>query len=141
RDVLAARERDLVPVRRRRVGARAVSPRHVLRPLHRARPGGYARAQPRGGRARGAALARERARARALVSGRRLTRRGLLAAAGAGGAAVALGGVEVERLATGGGDDDGARPIPFHGANQGGIVTPAQDRLHFAAFDVTSDRR
>ena len=30
---------------------------------------------------------------------------------------------------------------PFHGAHQAGITTPAQDRLHFAAFDVTTDSR
>ncbi|THJ67131.1 deferrochelatase/peroxidase EfeB [Arthrobacter echini] len=30
---------------------------------------------------------------------------------------------------------------PFHGEHQAGIVTPAQDRLHFAAFDVTTDSR
>lgn len=30
---------------------------------------------------------------------------------------------------------------PFRGAHQAGIVTPAQDRLHFAAFDVTTDSR
>ncbi|MCU7725352.1 iron uptake transporter deferrochelatase/peroxidase subunit [Actinoplanes sp. KI2] len=31
--------------------------------------------------------------------------------------------------------------IAFHGATQAGIVTPAQDRLHFVAFDVlTKDR-
>ncbi|MCD4524349.1 iron uptake transporter deferrochelatase/peroxidase subunit [Nocardioides sp. cx-173] len=29
----------------------------------------------------------------------------------------------------------------FRGAHQAGIVTPAQDRLHFAALDVTSDSR
>ncbi|ACU72788.1 Dyp-type peroxidase family [Catenulispora acidiphila DSM 44928] len=28
--------------------------------------------------------------------------------------------------------------VPFYGANQAGIATPAQDRLAFAAFDVTS---
>ena len=37
----------------------------------------------------------------------------------------------------------GRRPgvdrYPFHGEHQAGIVTPAQDRLHFAAFDVTAD--
>ena len=27
--------------------------------------------------------------------------------------------------------------VDFHGAHQAGIATPAQDRLHFAAFDVT----
>ena len=31
--------------------------------------------------------------------------------------------------------------VAFHGAHQAGIVTPAQDRLHFAAFDVISDDR
>ena len=30
---------------------------------------------------------------------------------------------------------------PFRGQHQAGIVTPAQDRLHFAAFDVTTDDR
>src|SRR5680860_997718 len=30
---------------------------------------------------------------------------------------------------------------PFHGRHQAGIVTPAQDRLHFAAFDVTTESR
>ena len=31
--------------------------------------------------------------------------------------------------------------VPFTGAHQAGIVTPAQDRLHFVAFDVTTDDR
>jgi len=31
--------------------------------------------------------------------------------------------------------------VPFHGQHQAGIITPAQDRLHFVAFDVvTKDR-
>jgi len=34
-----------------------------------------------------------------------------------------------------------AASYPFRGATQAGIVTPAQDRLHFAAFDVTTDSR
>ncbi len=29
--------------------------------------------------------------------------------------------------------------VPFRGAHQAGIATPAQDYLHFAAFDVTSE--
>ena len=33
------------------------------------------------------------------------------------------------------------RRCPFHGEHQAGIVTPAQDRLHFVAFDVTTDDR
>ncbi|MFC5823525.1 iron uptake transporter deferrochelatase/peroxidase subunit [Nonomuraea insulae] len=32
-------------------------------------------------------------------------------------------------------------PFPFYGEHQAGIVTPAQDRLHFVAFDVTTDKR
>ncbi|HYU04737.1 MAG TPA: Dyp-type peroxidase domain-containing protein, partial [Jatrophihabitantaceae bacterium] len=31
-----------------------------------------------------------------------------------------------------------AEPVPFYGEHQAGIATPAQDRLAFAAFDVTS---
>jgi deferrochelatase/peroxidase EfeB len=31
--------------------------------------------------------------------------------------------------------------VPFHGEHQAGIVTPAQDRLHFVAFDVTTKDR
>ena len=34
-----------------------------------------------------------------------------------------------------------ASVYPFFGAHQAGIVTPAQDRLHFAAFDVSVDPR
>jgi deferrochelatase/peroxidase EfeB len=70
---------------------------------------------------------------------RRLTR-GRLLAAGAVGAGVALGGVGVERLAAGGGDGS-AEPVPFYGDRQAGIATPAQDRLHFAAFDVVTSSK
>lgn len=35
----------------------------------------------------------------------------------------------------------GELTYPFRGAHQAGIVTPAQDRLHFAAFDVTTGSR
>src|SRR3954467_13657554 len=31
--------------------------------------------------------------------------------------------------------------VAFTGPDQAGIVTPAQDRLHFVAFDVTTDSR
>jgi deferrochelatase/peroxidase EfeB len=34
-----------------------------------------------------------------------------------------------------------ATTYPFRGEHQAGIVTPAQDRLHFAAFDVTTRSR
>ncbi|MBK1783254.1 iron uptake transporter deferrochelatase/peroxidase subunit [Prauserella cavernicola] len=35
----------------------------------------------------------------------------------------------------------GARPVPFTGEHQAGIATPAQDRLHFVSFDVTTTDR
>lgn len=70
-----------------------------------------------------------------------LSRRALLAG-GMGLAAGAAGGA----LLGPGRDDDGATPaaadvVAFHGEHQAGIVTPAQDRLHFAAFDVTVQTR
>jgi deferrochelatase/peroxidase EfeB len=34
-----------------------------------------------------------------------------------------------------------AAAVPFYGAHQAGILTPAQDRLHFASFDVTTRDR
>jgi deferrochelatase/peroxidase EfeB len=80
-------------------------------------------------------------------SGRRLTRRSLL-----GGAAVAGGGLALAGggYALGTGDDAtqagagsagaGTGSVPFHGVHQPGILTAQQDRLHFAAFDLTSDR-
>ncbi len=37
--------------------------------------------------------------------------------------------------------DAPAASYPFHGERQAGIVTPAQDRLHFVALDVTTDDR
>ena len=37
--------------------------------------------------------------------------------------------------------DGRATTYAFRGAHQAGIVTPAQDRLHFAAFDVLTDSR
>ncbi|MCQ8195369.1 iron uptake transporter deferrochelatase/peroxidase subunit [Streptomyces rugosispiralis] len=60
-----------------------------------------------------------------------------LGAAAAGGTAAAL---------SGGSDDtrtvaDSGAAVPFHGAHQAGIATAVQDRLHFAAFDVTTDDR
>jgi deferrochelatase/peroxidase EfeB len=35
----------------------------------------------------------------------------------------------------------GPTTYPFRGVHQAGIVTPAQDRLHFAAFDITTRSR
>jgi deferrochelatase/peroxidase EfeB len=68
----------------------------------------------------------------------RLTRRRLLAAAGVTGAGAALGATGLELLTR---DAHGASVVPFYGAHQAGIATEAQDRLHFAAFDVTTGSR
>ncbi|MFF2780086.1 iron uptake transporter deferrochelatase/peroxidase subunit [Streptomyces sp. NPDC058052] len=71
-------------------------------------------------------------------------RRTVLAAGGglALGAAVAGGAAALTRD----GDPtapvaDGGAAVPFHGPHQAGIATAVQDRLHFAAFDVTTDDR
>ena len=70
-----------------------------------------------------------------------LSRRGLI---GGGAAAAGLAGAFVAGRAT---DDAGGTPggagtsYAFRGEHQAGIVTPAQDRLHFAAFDVTTGSR
>ncbi|MFI1757067.1 iron uptake transporter deferrochelatase/peroxidase subunit [Streptomyces sp. NPDC020571] len=75
------------------------------------------------------------------------SRRALIGWGGAGlalGAAAAAGGaVAMDRT----GDDvdpagaGAGSAVPFHGAHQAGIATPVQDRLHFAAFDVTTEDR
>jgi deferrochelatase/peroxidase EfeB len=37
--------------------------------------------------------------------------------------------------------DEATATVPFHGPHQAGIITPAQDRMHFVAFDVTTTDR
>jgi deferrochelatase/peroxidase EfeB len=69
-----------------------------------------------------------------------LSRRGLLALSGGvglavGAAAGGFAGAAVAGNPTGGADLE----YSFYGEHQSGIVTPAQDRLHFAAFDLRSD--
>src|SRR5918997_1270118 len=80
--------------------------------------------------------------------GRGLTRRRLFGLLGAGTAGVVAGGAAGGAIGRATVDDPaaaaGPRPtdaVEFTGAHQAGIVTPAQDRLHFVAFDVTTDRR
>jgi deferrochelatase/peroxidase EfeB len=68
-----------------------------------------------------------------------LSRRGLLALAGAAAGGLAVGGasgaaVGAAATTTPAGT---ATTYPFFGDHQAGITTPAQDRLHFAAFDVS----
>jgi deferrochelatase/peroxidase EfeB len=60
----------------------------------------------------------------------RVSRRGFLGLAAAAGAGAAAG------VATGASSSEPDEVVPFHGKRQAGIVTPAQDRLHMAAFDV-----
>lgn len=73
------------------------------------------------------------------------SRRKLLGAAGLGalaagavgaGAGYAVGDKPVEVV-----PDPDALPVPFEGKHQAGIVTPAQDRLYFAALDLTTESR
>ncbi|MFD9331606.1 iron uptake transporter deferrochelatase/peroxidase subunit [Streptomyces sp. NPDC060065] len=79
-------------------------------------------------------------------SGSTPSRRSLIGWGGAGlalGAAAAGGAVAMTRTGNDvdpAGAESGAA-IAFHGANQAGIATPVQDRLHFAAFDVKTDDR
>jgi len=81
-----------------------------------------------------------------------VSRRGLLgvsAGAAVAGVAVGFGGGYATRAAAAPADEASPAtapasldaPIPFRGAHQAGIVTPAQDRMHFVALDVvTKDR-
>lgn len=73
-----------------------------------------------------------------------MSRRRFLGAAGAGALAAGAGlglsacGVDTPTAASAA---DAAGEFPFLGTNQAGIVTPAQDRLHFATFDLTTTSR
>lgn len=73
-----------------------------------------------------------------------VTRRGLFGAVAASGVAGALAGaasVKLVETATASGAAAAAPALtyPFSGEHPAGIVTPQQDRLHFAAFDVNED--
>ena len=70
----------------------------------------------------------------------RISRRGLL---GGGVAAAGVAGAFAVGRASADEPDAAARAASyaFRGEHQAGIVTPAQDRLHFAAFDVVTDDR
>lgn len=66
-----------------------------------------------------------------------VSRRGLfgLVAAGVGAGALA-GATGATVLRPPRSPEDSAGAYPFYGEHQAGIVTPAQDRLHFASFDL-----
>ena len=73
------------------------------------------------------------------------TRRKLFGAAGvtaavvgAAGAGALAGRASAASTSTHGQLD---APVPFRGDRQAGIITEAQDRMHFCAFDVTTDSR
>jgi deferrochelatase/peroxidase EfeB len=69
-----------------------------------------------------------------------LSRRAALGILGAGaaGAGFAAGAATSAAIAgTASPDGDPRDAYPFYGAHQAGITTPVQDRLHFAAFDLT----
>ena len=78
------------------------------------------------------------------VTPQKLSRRGLLGLAGAGvvGLGVGVAGdrgiIAASAATTTGATTASTAAYPFHGTHQSGIVTPAQDRLHFAAFDMSS---
>lgn len=75
-----------------------------------------------------------------------ISRRGLLGLFGAGAAGLAIGGgagagialaaSAATASAAGGGS---GRIYPFHGEHQSGVLTPVQDRLHFAAYDLAAN--
>ena len=76
----------------------------------------------------------------------RLSRRGLLGLAGIGGAGAAAGVAagllgHDTLIATPVADTASSDTVPFYGSVQAGITTPAQDRLHMAAFDVITEDR
>jgi deferrochelatase/peroxidase EfeB len=74
-----------------------------------------------------------------------VSRRGLLGAAGAGLAGLAAGAAGGFALGnsetTASPQASGTRVYPFYGEHQAGILTPVQDRLHFAALNVITDSR
>ncbi|MDO5076927.1 iron uptake transporter deferrochelatase/peroxidase subunit [Corynebacterium sp.] len=65
-----------------------------------------------------------------------LSRRGFLALLGAGGAGAAGLGMLTGCSST---PEEADLTYEFYGEHQAGIITPAQDRMHFAAFDIVAD--
>jgi deferrochelatase/peroxidase EfeB len=72
-----------------------------------------------------------------------ITRRRLLTSAGIGAAGIGLGagGYLVGQEAAEASGGEGTGSVPFYGEHQAGIATAAQDRLHFASFDLLTENR
>ena len=70
-----------------------------------------------------------------------MSRRGLVGGGVAAGVAVGAFAAGRATAAEEAPEPTGSDAFAFRGAHQAGITTPAQDRLHFAAFDVTTGSR
>ena len=71
-----------------------------------------------------------------------ISRRRLLASAGIGAAGIGIGGAGyLVGQDAAEASDETPGSVPFHGEHQAGIDTPAQDRLHFASFDLLTENR
>ncbi|OZF41024.1 deferrochelatase/peroxidase EfeB [Rhodococcus sp. 14-2483-1-1] len=68
------------------------------------------------------------------------SRRCLFGAVGTGAALVGVGAIAGHATASGA-EAPASDVVEFRGDHQAGIVTPAQDRMHFVAFDITTDSR
>ncbi|OZC76924.1 deferrochelatase/peroxidase EfeB [Rhodococcus sp. 06-418-5] len=68
------------------------------------------------------------------------SRRRLFGAVGTGAALVGVGAIAGHATASGA-EVPASDVVEFRGDHQAGIVTPAQDRMHFVAFDITTDSR
>ena len=70
-----------------------------------------------------------------------VSRRRLFGAVGAGAVLAGAGAVIGRVTADENSGTDHADVVAFRGEHQAGITTPAQDRMHFVAFDVTTKSR
>ena len=70
-----------------------------------------------------------------------LSRRGLFGAVGAGAALIGAGAAAGRLSAPEAHSSALGDVVEFYGDHQAGIVTPAQDRMHFVAFDVVTESR
>src|ERR1700712_3318403 len=70
-----------------------------------------------------------------------VSRRRLFGAVGAGAVLAGAGAVIGRVTADESSGTDHADVVAFRGEHQAGITTPAQDRMHFVAFDVTTKSR